>query len=151
MLHSPRNPEGYRLQSEISKQLGNYESAADYLKQAVRLRPEATDIRADLAEIYKLAGNPRQAIDQYWRCWELSESVSDNKLGFVKSLSEAYYDLGRGNEFEEKLKQMSKISPSDTSPILALAAVYRMKSDLPGAQFQLVREHWKGNTKTLTY
>ena len=51
VLHSPRNPEGYRLQSEISKQLGNYESAADYLKQAVRLRPEATDIRADLAEI----------------------------------------------------------------------------------------------------
>ena len=138
VLHSPRNPEGYRLLSEISKQLGNYEAAADYLKQAVRLRPEATDIRAELAEIYKLSGNPRQAIDQYWRCWELSESV-DNKLGFVKSLSEAYYDLGRGNELEEKLKQMSKISPSDTSPILALAAVYRMKSDLPGAQFQLAR------------
>ena len=138
VLHSPRNPEGYRLLSEISKQLGNYESAADYLKQAVRLRPEATDIRAELAEIYKLAGNPRQAIDQYWRCWELSESV-DNKLGFVKSLSEAYYDLGRGNELEEKLKQMSKISPSDTSPILALAAVYRLRSDLPGAQFQLAR------------
>ena len=138
VLHSPRNPEGYRLQSEISKLLGNYESAADYLKQAVRLRPEATDIRAELAEIYKLAGNPRQAIDQYWRCWELSDSISD-KLGFVQSLSEAYYDLGRGNELEEKLKQMSKISPSDTSPILALAAVYRMKSDLPGAQFQLAR------------
>ena len=138
VLHSPRNPEGYRMLGEISKQVGNYESAADNLKQAMRLRPEATDIRAELAEIYKLSGNPRQAIDQYWRCWELSESVSD-KLGFVQSLSESYYDLGRGSELEEKLKQMSKISPSDTSPVLALAAVYRMNSDLPAARFQLVR------------
>lgn len=138
VLHSPRNPEGYQMLGEISKQVGNYESAADNLKQAIRLRPEATDIRAELAEIYKLSGNPRQAIDQYWRCWELSDSVSD-KLGFVKSLSEAYYDLGRGNELEEKLKQMSKTNPSDTSPVLALAAVYRMASDLPGARFQLVR------------
>ena len=138
VLHSPRNPEGYRMLGEISKQVGNYESAADNLKQAMRLRPEATDIRAELAEIYKLSGNPRQAIDQYWRCWELSESVND-KLGFVQSLSEAYYDLGRGNELEEKLKQMSKTNPSDTSPVLALAAVYRIKGDLPGARFQLVR------------
>ena len=138
VLHSPRNPEGYQMLGDISKQVGNYESAADNLKQAIRLRPEATDIRAELAEIYKLSGNPRQAIDQYWRCWELSESVSD-KLGFVQSLSEAYYDLGRGNELEEKLKQMSKTNPSDTSPVLALAAVYRIKGDLPGARFQLVR------------
>ena len=138
VLHSPRNPDGYRMLGEISKQVGDYESAADNLKHAIRLRPEATDIRAELAEIYKLSGNPRQAIDQYWRCWELSDSISD-KLGFVKSLSEAYYDLGRGNELEEKLKQMSKTNPSDTSPVLALAAVYRMASDLPGARFQLVR------------
>ena len=138
VLHSPRNPEGYQMLGEISKQIGKYESAADNLKHAIRLRPEATDIRAELAEIYKLSGNPRQAIDQYWRCWELTDSVSD-KLGFVKSLSESYYDLGRGNELEEKLKQMSKTNPSDTSPVLALAAVYRMASDLPGARFQLVR------------
>ena len=138
VLHSPRNPEGYRMLGEISKQAGNYESAADNLKQAIRLRPEATDIRAELAETYKLSGNPRQAIDQYWRCWELSESVSD-KLGFVASLSDAYYDLGRGNELEDKFKQMSKTNPSDTSPVLALAALNRMKSDLPAARFQLAR------------
>ena len=138
VLHSPRNPEGYQMLGEISKQVGNYESAADNLKQAIRLRPEATDIRAELAEIYKLSGNPRQAIDQYWRCWELSESVND-KLGFVKSLSEAYYDLRRGNELEEKLKQMSKTNPSDASAVLALAAVYRTEVDLPAARFQLAR------------
>ncbi len=124
--------------AEIAKQSGNYETAADSLKQAIRLRPEATDIRAELAEIYKLSGNPRQALEQYWRCWELSENMND-KLAFVKSLSEAYYDLGRGGEFEEKLKQMSKVNTSSIGPVLALAEVYQMEGDLPSARFQLAR------------
>ena len=135
IAHSPRNPEGYQMLAEIAKQVGNYETAIDSLKSAVRLRPEATDIRAEIAEIYKLSGNPRQAIG---RCWELSDSV-DDKLTFVKSLSEAYYDLGRRGEFEEKLKQMSKAKTSNIGPVLALAAVYQMEGDLPGARFQLAR------------
>ena len=138
VAHSPRNPEGHQMLGEIAKQVGNYETAIDSLKNAVRLRPEGTDIRAKIAEIYKLSGNPRQAIEQYWRCWELSDSV-DDKLTFVKSLSEAYYDLGRRGEFEEKLKQMSKANTSDMGPVLALAAVYQMEGDLPGARFQLAR------------
>ncbi len=138
VAHSPRNPEGHQMLAEIDKQAGNYETAIDSLKGAIRLRPESTDIRAEIAEIYKLSGNPRQAIDQYWRCWELSDSVND-KLTFVKSLSEAYYDLGRPGEFEEKLKQMSKANTSNMGPVLALAAVYQMEGDLPGARFQLAR------------
>ncbi len=138
VAHSPRNPEGHQMLAEIAKQVGNYETAIDSLKDAIRLRPEGTDIRAKIAEIYKLSGNPRLAIEQYWRCWELSDSV-DDKLVFVKSLSEAYYDLGRRGEFEEKLKQMSKANTSDMGPVLALAAVYQMEGDLPGARFQLAR------------
>ena len=138
VAHSPRNPEGYQMLAEIAKQAGNYEIAIDSLKNAIRLRPEDTDIRAKIAEIYTLSGNPRQAIEQYWRCWELSDSV-DDKLTFVKSLSEAYYDLGRRGEFEEKLKQMSKANTSNMGPVLALAALYRMEGDLPGARFQLAR------------
>ncbi|RKU08721.1 hypothetical protein C6502_14200, partial [Candidatus Poribacteria bacterium] len=138
IAHSPRNPEGYQTLAEIAKQVGNYETAIDSLKSAIRLRPEATDIRAEIAEIYELSGNPRQAIEQYWRCWELSDSV-DDKLTFVKSLSKAYYDLGRRGEFEEKLKQMSKAKTSNMGPVLALAAVYQMEGDLPGARFQLAR------------
>ena len=138
VAHSPRNPEGYQLLAKIAKQVGNYETAIDSLKNAIRLRPEATDIRAEIAKIYKLSGNPRQAIEQYWRCWELSDSVG-GKLAFVKSLTDAYYDLGRRGEFEEKLKQMSKANTSNMGPVLALAVVYRMEGDLPGARFQLAR------------
>ena len=138
IAHSPRNPEGHQMLAQIAKQVGNYQNAADSLKQAIRLRPEATDIRAALAEIYKLSGNPRQALEQYWRCWELSESVND-KLAFVKSLSEVYYDLGRRGELEEKLKRMAKTDTSSIGPVVALAQIYRDEGDLSSARFQLAR------------
>ena len=138
VAHSPRNPEGHQMLAQIAKQLGNYEIATDSLKQAIRLRPEATDIRSELAEVYKLSGHPRQAVEQYWRCWELSASVND-KLAFVKPLSEVYYDLGRREELEEKLKQMSKTGTSIVGPVVALAELYQMEGDLPNARFQLAR------------
>ena len=138
VAHSPRNPEGHQMFAEIAKQAEDYEAAIDSLKNAIRLRPEAIDIRVELAAIYKLLGKPQQALAQYWRCWELSNSVS-NKLTFVKPLAEVYYDLGRRNEFEEKLKQLSKTNASNIGPVLALAEVYRMEGDLPNARFQLVQ------------
>ncbi len=138
IAHSPRNPEGHQMLAEIAKQTGNYESAIDSLKQALRLRPEAINIRSELATTYKLAGKPRQALAQYWQCWELSDTVND-KLAFVKPLSEAYYDLGRRGEFEEKLKQLSKSNTSSVGPVIALAELYRMEGDLPSARFQLAR------------
>ena len=138
VAHSPRNPEGHQMLAQIAKQFGDYETAIDSLKQAIRLRPEATDIRSELAEIYKVSGETRQAIEQYWRCWELRASVND-KLAFVKPLSEAYYDLGRRGELEEKLKQMSRTSTSIVGPVVALAVLYQMEGDLPNARFQLAR------------
>ena len=138
IAHSPRNPEGHQMLAEIAKQSGNYDNAIDSLKQALRLRPEAIDIRSELAATYKLSGKPRQALAQYWRCWELSDTVND-KLAFVKPLSEAYYDLGRRGEFEEKLKQLSKSNTSSAGPVIALAELYRMEGDLPSARFQLAR------------
>ena len=138
VAHSPRNPEGHQMLAQIAKQLGNYDIAIDSLKQAIRLRPEATDIRSELAEVYKLSGHLRQAVEQYWRCWELSASVND-KLAFVKPLSDVYYDLGRREELEEKLKQMSKTGTSIVGPVVALAELYQMEGDLPNARFQLAR------------
>ena len=138
VAHSPRNPEGHQMLAQIAKQLGDHETAIDSLKQAIRLRPEATDVRSELAEVYKLSGNLRQAVEQYWRCWELSASVND-KLTFVKPLSDVYYDLGRRGELEEKLKQMSKTGTSVVGPVVALAELYQMEGDLSSARFQLAR------------
>ena len=138
VAHSPRNPEGHQLLALIAKRAGNYNTAIASLKQAVRLRPDATAIRKELAEIYKLSGNHRQALNQYWQCWKLSVKISE-KLAFVKPLSELYYTLGQHNEFEEKLKQLSKSDPSSIAAILTLANIYQQEGDLSKAKFQYAR------------
>ena len=138
VAHSPRNPEGHQMFAEIAKQVEDYEAAIDSLKDAIRLRPEAIDIRSELANTYKVSGRVQEAISQYWRCWELSDNLGD-KLAFLKPLSEVYYDSGRHGEFEEKLKQLSKSNTSSIGPVLALAELYRAEGDLPSARFQLAR------------
>lgn len=138
IAHSPRNPEGHQLLAQIAKQSKKYDTAIDSLKQAIRLRPEALDTRADLAATYKLSGKLQQSLAQYWRCWELSDTVGD-KLSFVQPISEIYYDLGRRGEFEEKLKQLSKSNTTSVAPVLALAELKRLEGDLPNARFQLAQ------------
>ena len=138
VAHSPRNPEGHQMFAEIAEQAEDYETAIDSLKDAIRLRPEAIDIRSNLAKTYKISGRFQEAISQYWRCWELSDNLGD-KLAFLKPLSEVYYDLGRHGEFEEKLKQLSKSDTSSVGAALALAELYRAEGDLSSARFQLAR------------
>lgn len=143
VAHSPRNPEGHHLLAQIAIQSGDYDTSVDSFKQAIRLRPEAIDIRRELAQLYHNSGDFRLAIAQYWRCWNLSDNISD-KLSFIQPLGEAYYSLGRRTELAERLKQMAKsqMAISQTSGIasvLALAQVYRDEGDLSSARFQLAR------------
>ncbi len=138
IAHSPRNPEGHQLLAQIAKQSGEYEQAIDSYKQAIRLRPEIIENRIELAAIYSLAGKYREAVAQYWRCWELSDNIND-KLNLIKPLTNVYYDLGRHEELEEKLKQMAKTNTADIAPVLALAQVHRIEGDLPSARFQIAR------------
>ena len=138
IAHSPRNPEGHQLLAQIAKQSGDFDLSAVSFKQAIRLRPEAIDIRKELAQLYHVSGKFRLAIAQYWRCWNLSNSVGD-KLSFIKPLGEAYYHLGRRSELAERLKQMAKSNTSGIVPVLALAQVYRSEGDLSSARFQLAR------------
>ena len=138
IAHSPRNPEGHQLLAVIERQRGHYEAAVDSLRHAVRLRSDSTEIRAQLADVYQQMGDYRGSIEQYWRCWDLSDTLSD-KLAFVNRLEGVYHDLGRSDELEEKLRQMAKVNPNDRTPVLGLAELYRRQGDLPAAREQLVQ------------
>lgn len=134
--HSPRNPEGYQLLASIEQQRGHLTDAIDSLKRAVRLRSDATEIRAELAKVYQLAGEHQQAIEQYWRCWDLSEDLR-GKLGFVRKLSNVYIDLGVSDALDDKLRNMNRATPNDPAPAIALAELYRMRGEFPAARAQL--------------
>ena len=151
LAHSPRNPEGHRILAEVALTMGDYLSAIQSLKQAIRLRPQAVEIRVELAEAYTMADDSRRAIEQYWRCWELSDNISA-KLRFVRPLSNAYYDMGQSQELSDKLQQMSRANSSNMASILALAEVYRIEGDLSASRAELARalDRNRGDTDLLS-
>ncbi len=129
---SPRNPESYQLLASIERKHGDYPGAIVSLKQAVRLRADAINIRIELAEVHTLAGEDRLAINQYWRCWDLSEDLND-KLSLVDKLTKVYHTLGTDSALEERLRKLNQSHPADLAPALALAKLYRERAELPVA------------------
>ena len=129
---SPRNPESYQLLANIERKHKNYAGAINSLKQAVRLRADAIDIRVELAEVYRLAGENRLAINQYWRCWDLIEDL-DDKLSLVDELTKVYDNLGTDGALEEKLRKLNQARPTDLAPAIALAELYRKRAELSAA------------------
>ena len=133
---SPRNPEGHQLLASIERQQENYAEAIKNLKQAIRLQADAADFRAELAEVYRLAGENRLAIDQYWQCWDLSKDLND-KLSLVDEMMEVYDNLGTSGAFKEKLRTLNQAHPPDPAPAMALTELYRKQGEFPAAISQL--------------
>ena len=133
---NPDNPDGHRLLASIERQQENYAEAINSLKQAVRLRADGTDLRAELAEMYSLADEYRLAIDQYWRCWDLSGDLND-KLSFVDQMAKVYDNLGTSDTFKEKLLKLNRAHPADLAPAMALAELYQRQGELPDAISQV--------------
>ena len=129
----------------------NYGEAIRSLKQAVRLRADAVDLRAELAKVYELAGENQLAIEQYWRCWELSDDLNE-KLSLVDEMTKAYETSGASDALTEKLRGMNQARPDDLAPAMALAELHRQQGEFPGALSQLEKtlEHNPENPNLLS-
>ncbi len=148
---SPRNPEGHQLVASIERQQDNYGEAIRGLKQAVRLRADSVGLRAELAEVYELAGENQLAIEQYWRCWELSDDLNE-KLSMVDEMTKAYENSGTSDALKEKLRGLNQAHPNDLAPAMSLAELYRKQGEFPGALSQLEKtlEHNPENPNLLS-
>ncbi len=135
---SPRNPEGYRLLAGIDKRRRDYLSAIDSLERAIILSPNTVEIRTELAHVYSIAGKYREALEQYWQCWELSDNLTD-KLSIVDPMAKIYENLAARDEFGESLRQMQKWNPDDLAPSMALAKLYQLRGYLLAANEELER------------
>ena len=140
---NPRKPDGHRLLASIEKQWRNYLSAIDSLERAVRLRPDITEIRTELAHAYNLAGKYRQAIEQYWQCWILTDNLND-RLSLVEQMAKVYNNLVTGDELREKLRRMQRSKPDDLGPSMALAKLHQLRGYLLAASEELERALERG-------
>ncbi|MDE0300360.1 MAG: tetratricopeptide repeat protein [Candidatus Poribacteria bacterium] len=133
---NPRNPEGYRLLAGIDRRRRDYMSAIDNLERSVRLSPNTVEIRSELAHVYDIAGKYRQALEQYWQCWVLTDNLTD-KLSIVEPMAKIYENLAAHDEFGESLRQMQKWNPDDLAPSMALAKLHQLRGYLIDANEEL--------------
>jgi tetratricopeptide (TPR) repeat protein len=138
IAHSPRNPEGYRVLSDILIRWGETEEAIENLKRAVRLQPDSIETRIELARAYQRANRLYPAAEQYWRCFELADEM-ELKLSFVPSLMGVYYQLGRPEELIERFEEMHRAAKSDLTPLLALAELHKRMGDYNAARNDLTK------------
>ncbi len=134
---APRNPEVYSLMAEMARRMNQTDAAVEYLKKAIRLEPSSVELHEKLASLYMDMGRYRPAAEHYWRCFELSDTPKD-KLRFVKSLYDAYFQLDRRDELVERLERLKGIG-KDIAPYLAVAEVYKLDQDMKSAFDELRR------------
>jgi tetratricopeptide (TPR) repeat protein len=134
---APRNPEVYSLMAEMARRMNQSDVAVEYLKKAIRLEPSSVELHEKLASLYMDMERYRPAAEHYWRCFELSDTPKD-KLRFVKSLYDAYFQLDRRDELVERLERLKGIG-RDITPYLAVAEVYKLDQDVKSAFDELRR------------
>ncbi|MFO7908069.1 MAG: tetratricopeptide repeat protein [Pirellulaceae bacterium] len=139
---APGNSENYRFYADLCTQAGRVEQGLDALRRNVRANPNDRDALDFLASRLADEFKTDEAIELYWRSFELANSV-DAKLPTVESLTELYL---RTNRFDQLLERLELISREENRPrdgTLWLATAHRAAGDLGMARDmleELVRE-----------
>jgi len=130
---SPRDPEGYRLLANMESRWGYHDVAIEQLKKAIKLERDSTDLRAELARVYRKAEMYRPASEQYWACFRMGKDAA-TKLSFAKPLIDVYSEMDKLDELREQFTLMSHNRSAGVLPLLALAQLDEYLGNLAAAQ-----------------
>jgi len=99
---------------------GDFESAAEFYGQAVKIRPEIAELQANLGLMYYQTGKDKEAIEAFREALRLKPSL------FVPNLFLGldYVKLKRFNEAIPHLKQAALLNAADIQAQLALGQAY---------------------------
>ena len=101
-MHAPRDPEVLRAVAGEYRDQGQYDLAISALQA---IPSKSTDVQADLAYTYQLAGKQQEAADLYAR---LAKSAKGN-LGLNLSAAQALVALGQSDGAQRFLEQARRI------------------------------------------
>lgn len=133
---APANLDGHRLRADVAFKLGETDDGLNSLRHAVRIAPRDQEIRRHLAK--SLADHKRidEAVEHYWRCFELAETLNE-KLGVVKALAELPTFSLTNQGMVERLRQMRRRQDDPRVLTLCIVEVLRWAKDYTGARREL--------------
>ena len=89
------------------RELGKHAIARQHLKQAMALNPNSTSVLGDWAMLQAYTGDPKGAIETYYRAVRLDPFSQENVRKEI--LAESYYMLGQYRDSIEVLESMLKL------------------------------------------
>ena len=117
---SPNTFESLLASAQQAQARNDFQSAAEFYRQALELHPEIAELRANLGLMYYQTGKDEKAIESF------SEAVRLKPVLFVPNLFLGldYVKLKRFKEAIPYLKRAALSNPGDVQPQLALGQAY---------------------------
>lgn len=102
-------PNPRRLKAEITRALSRAYAddlvrAQSYLADMLAEAPHNTDVRQELANVYRWRGWPRRALNEYLQVYTVEEQLLSARIGLANSL----LDLNMGQEFESLFAELEE-------------------------------------------
>jgi tetratricopeptide (TPR) repeat protein len=120
---SPQRPDPFEsllVSAQQAQASSDFQAAADFYRQAVRLHPELAELRANLGLMYYQTGKDEPAIEAFRQAIRLKPALFVPHL----FLGLDYLKLKRFNEAIRCLKRAAVLNSSDVKTRLALGEAY---------------------------
>lgn len=131
---APDRQATYVLRAELEFQTNAPEAGLEALRRAVQLAPRDIGIRARLADALARHGKPADAVEHYWRCFELSDDLDEQR-----SLVTAMCTIrsGRGEQIVERIRRLRGQAEETRTLTLCITAALRSMGRFDEARREL--------------
>lgn len=136
LQQAANDPETNLLAAEVYQHLGESMEAIALLRRAVRANSRDATLRRTLAARLEEAHQVREAVDHYWRAFDLSEDL-ESKTSIASNLAELYAPQNQLDDCIRQIEQRQHLATDPVSFTWCLAYAYRSGNDMENAAKQL--------------
>ncbi len=132
----PSNPAGYRLLAEVLAFSGLADERLTALRRAVDVAPRDASMRQQLAELLERRGRDEEALDHYWRTFQLVDSRAEqlHLISIMVPLAQRAKEYPR---LLERLRNQERQQRASSEVMLFVVEARRQAGDLRGALDEL--------------
>ena len=140
VLRHPKISSGHFVLSSLAEQTGKLVLAESSVREAIKLRPDWSDAKNQLARILHLQGQTNKAVA--YLASELESTPNDNKLRL--SYARLLVDAKKIKQARIEFERLAAASPDNTDILFALGILALQTSDYVHAEKYLARVAGKG-------
>ncbi len=133
----PANFNAIHLLGKAASQIGQRPLAENFLRAALSLRPDSSEVLSDLGQVLMLSGMPQQSLDCFTRALEFKPGSAEAHFNVATAL----FDLGRMDEAMQHCITATSIQPDLLPAHVRLGMIHYKQDDLHRSLDSFTRAH----------